>query len=93
MLNITYRNARTNFPKWCDKVTNDREIVVIKRCNGENVALIAADELEALIETAHLLRSPKNAQRLLASLKRALCRQEDTALSADLSNEADRYHS
>ena len=35
------------------------------------VALIAADELESLSETAHLLRSPANAERLLAALVRA----------------------
>jgi antitoxin YefM len=32
------------------------------------VALVAADELESLLETAHLLRSPRNAQRLLQAL-------------------------
>jgi antitoxin YefM len=37
--------------------------------------MIAADELQSLLETAHLLRSPKNAQRLLAALARA--RTED----------------
>jgi antitoxin YefM len=34
------------------------------------VALIAADELESLLETAYLLRSPANAQRLLTALAR-----------------------
>jgi antitoxin YefM len=33
--------------------------------------MIAADELQSLLETAHLLRSPKNAERLLAALARA----------------------
>jgi antitoxin YefM len=33
--------------------------------------MIAADELESLTETAHLLRSPKNAERLLSALARA----------------------
>jgi len=32
------------------------------------VAIVAADELSGLMETAHLLRSPKNAQRLFESL-------------------------
>jgi antitoxin YefM len=36
------------------------------------VALVAADELAGLLETAHLLRSPRNAARLLAALRRAL---------------------
>jgi len=33
--------------------------------------MIAADELQSLMETAHLLRSPKNAERLLTALARA----------------------
>jgi len=42
---------------------------------GDAVALIAADELRSLLETAHLLRSPKNAGCLLAALAKA--RPED----------------
>ena len=45
--------------------------MIIKRRNAEDVALFFLDELESLIETAHLLRSPKNAERLLAALQRA----------------------
>ena len=33
--------------------------------------MVPADELTGLMETAHLLRSPKNAQRLLVALRRA----------------------
>lgn len=72
MLKTTYTNARANFAGLCDEVTQNREIVIIGRRSGESVAMIAADELESLVETAHLMRSPKNAQRLLASLERAL---------------------
>jgi antitoxin YefM len=49
----------------------DREIIVVRRRSGEAIAMIAADELESLMETAHLLRSPKNAERLLSALNRA----------------------
>jgi len=72
MLKTTYTNARANFAGLCDEVTNNREIVIIGRRGGESVAMIAADELESLVETAHLMRSPNNAKRLLASLARAL---------------------
>jgi antitoxin YefM len=54
-----------------DAVAENREQVIIHRRDGEDVALIAADELRGLIETAHLLRSPKNAQRLMQALRRA----------------------
>jgi antitoxin YefM len=47
-------------------------VVIIYRRGEADVALVSADELTALIETAHLLRSPKNAERLLSALGRAL---------------------
>ena len=56
----------------CDEVTTDREVVIIHRRGADDVALIAAEELRALVETAHLFRSPKNAERLLSALNRAL---------------------
>jgi antitoxin YefM len=58
-----------------DQVIDDHEIVRIHRRNrGESrdVAIIAADELDGLLETAHLLRSPKNAERLFEALTNAL---------------------
>ena len=43
----------------------------MKRRGAEPIAMIAADELAGLLETAHLLRSPRNAERLLTALVRA----------------------
>lgn len=68
---LTYTQARANFAKLCNTVTDDQEIVVITRRNAEPVAMISASELSGLIETAHLLRSPKNAERLFSALERA----------------------
>jgi len=48
-----------------DQVTDTREPVLIRRRGREPVALVAADELASWLETAYLLRSPKNARRLL----------------------------
>jgi antitoxin YefM len=67
----TYTQARANLATLCDDVAGGREIVIIRRRGARDVALVAADELESLIETAHLLRSPKNATRLLTALQRA----------------------
>ena len=72
MLQTTYTNARANLAGLCDEVTENREIVVIRRRKGNNVAMIAADELQSLVESVHLMRSPKNAERLLSALERAL---------------------
>ena len=66
----TYTQARANLAKLLDKVTEDREIVIIRRRSGEDVAIVAVDELSSLTETAHLLRSPENARRLRLALER-----------------------
>jgi antitoxin YefM len=67
----TYTSARANLAALCDAVADSRDVVIIRRRGAEPVALVAADELSSLMETAYLLRSPKNAQRLLRALFRA----------------------
>lgn len=67
----TYTKARATLASLCDEVAESREPYVIERRNGENVALISEDELNSLLETGHLLRSPENARRLAAALERA----------------------
>ncbi len=79
---VTYSKARQHLKSLLDDVTQDREVVIIHRRNGESAALIAADELVGLMETAHLLRSPANAQRLLEALARAL-KGEGVVMSVD----------
>jgi antitoxin YefM len=68
----TYTNARANLKTLMDQAADTRQPVFIHRRGGEDIALIAADELRSLMETAHLLRSPKNAERLIRALNRAL---------------------
>lgn len=70
-MEATYSQARQSLKALMDCAVNDREVVIVRRRNGEDVALIAADELNGLMETAHLLRSPRNAARLLEALHRA----------------------
>ncbi|HEY6136641.1 MAG TPA: type II toxin-antitoxin system prevent-host-death family antitoxin [Thermoanaerobaculia bacterium] len=67
----TYTHARANLKALLDEASDGRDIVIIHRRGADDVALIAVDELRSLIETAHLLRSPKNAERLLRALARA----------------------
>lgn len=71
-IQTTYTQARDGLAKLLDQVTHNREVVVIQRRGEEDVAMIAAAELESLLETAYLLRSPANAERLLSALGRAL---------------------
>ena len=57
-MEITFVKARARLNDLLDRVTQDRETVIITRPNRDDVALIAADELSGLLETVHLLRSP-----------------------------------
>jgi antitoxin YefM len=67
----SYTRARQSLAALCAQVASTREPVIIHRRGAADVALIAADELRSLEETAHLLRSPRNAARLLKALDRA----------------------
>ena len=67
----TYTSLRERLASILDQVTEDQEVVIVRRRGAKDVALVAADELSSLLETAHLLRSPRNAQRLLTALERA----------------------
>ncbi|WP_020562816.1 type II toxin-antitoxin system Phd/YefM family antitoxin [Methylosarcina fibrata] len=76
-IETTYSQAREQLKTLMDRAVDDHEVIVVRRRSGGAVAMIAADELESLLETAHLLRSPKNAERLLTALARA--RSENVA--------------
>jgi len=67
-ISLTYTQARANLAKLLDEVSLNKEVIIINRKNAENVALVSESELSGILETAHLLRSPKNAQRLLKAL-------------------------
>ena len=88
-IKTTYSQARANLAALCNRVSENREIVYINRRNAEDVALVSASELSSLIETAHLLRSPKNAQRLLTALNRALDNREEPQSIDKLKTELD----
>lgn len=68
---VSYSYAREHFAEILDEVESTRDVTVIQRRGHEDMALIPADELASLRETAYLLRSPANAARLLAALTRA----------------------
>ncbi len=69
-IQTTYTHARARLASLLDEVTKNREVVIIQRRGSEDVAMITADELVGILETAHLLRSPGNAKRLLTALDR-----------------------
>jgi antitoxin YefM len=65
----SYSHLRANLATILDQVHDESEIMVIKRRNGKNIALIAENELSSLLECVYLLRSPENAKRLFRSLE------------------------
>ncbi|MFO7630660.1 MAG: type II toxin-antitoxin system Phd/YefM family antitoxin [Prochlorococcaceae cyanobacterium] len=70
-IETTYSQARESLKSLMDRAVQDREVVLVRRRKGGDVAMVAAEELSSLLETAHLLRSPVNAERLLTALGRA----------------------
>ena len=72
---ISYTHLRENLASLLDRVVEDREVVIVRRRRARDVALVPAAELAGLTETAHLLRSPRNALRLLSALRRAELRK------------------
>ncbi len=65
---ISYTTARQNLAKTMDRVCNDHETVIITRNGQSSVVMMSLEDFKALEETAYLLRSPKNAQRLLDAI-------------------------
>ena len=70
-LETTYTNLRQNLASVLNSVVDDQQVVIVRRKHAGDVALVPAAELAGLMETAYLLRSPKNAKRLITALRRA----------------------
>lgn len=66
---ITYTEARNNLASELDRVVNDHDVTIITRQKAEAAVLMSMREYESLMETAHLLRHPKNAMRLMKSIE------------------------
>ena len=65
---ISYSEARKNLATLMDSVCDDSDVVIITRRKARPVVLMSLDEYNSIQETAHLLRSPANAERLLESI-------------------------
>ncbi len=65
---ITYTTARANLADTMDRVCEDHEPIIITRNSQQAVVMMSLDDFNALEETSYLLRSPKNARRLLESI-------------------------
>lgn len=65
---LTYSEARSKLANTMDKVCDDHAPIIITRKNSQSVVMMSLDDYQALEETAYLLRSPKNARRLIESI-------------------------
>ncbi|MEU1386985.1 MULTISPECIES: type II toxin-antitoxin system prevent-host-death family antitoxin [unclassified Nonomuraea] len=70
-MSITASEARRRLFPLIEEVNNDHTAVEIVSKSG-SAYLVAAEEYEALRETAYLLRSPANARRLIESYQEAV---------------------
>ena len=83
----TYTSLRENLAIVLDQVVDQQETVIVRRRGSRDVALIPASELAGLVETAHLLRSPRNARRLLTAVRRAERGKSKPGTTAELRRE------
>ena len=80
---FNYTAARQNLKSLMDTVIEDRVAVVITRTTSEPVIMMAKSEHDAMIETFHLLRSPRNAERLRAAIAEV---ENDDVVHADFAD-------
>jgi prevent-host-death family protein len=66
---MSYTESRANYAAVLDEVVNNREEIVITRAGHEPVVIVSLEEYQSLRETAYLLRSPVNAQRLASAME------------------------
>jgi antitoxin YefM len=65
---VTYSHLRRNLAKVMDEAVRGRAPITVTRQGSSAVVLISAEEFAAMEETIHLLRSPRNAERLMRSI-------------------------
>jgi len=65
---ITVTEAAANLSQLCEQVINDREVLLITREEGENVAIIPAEELEHFLKLTRIFSSIQKHSKLLNSL-------------------------
>ena len=66
---LTYSTARAKLAGLIEKVCRDHAPVIITKKGDNSVVMMSLEDYEAMEETAYLLRSPKNAKRLMESIE------------------------
>jgi antitoxin YefM len=68
---VSYTHLRQNLAAVMDEVCDSHSPVIVTRQHARSVVMVSLEEFESMQETLHLLRSPRNAERLLRSIARA----------------------
>jgi antitoxin YefM len=68
---VSYTDFRERLAAYMDQVWDSRAPLHVTRQGGRAVVVISEEEFDGWMEMLHLLRSPANARRLLASIKSA----------------------
>lgn len=71
MTPIAYTELRQNLARYMDRAVADREPLLVTRQGSAPVVMMSLEEFEGWVETVHLLRSPRNAERLLRAAAEA----------------------
>jgi len=64
MESINYTTFRKNMAKTIDRVNDNHYPVLITRQNGRTAVLLSLEDFKSYEETAYLMKSPRNAERL-----------------------------
>ena len=65
---INYTVVRQTLAQKMDQVCDDHMPIIVTRQNNRSVVMLSLEDYQALEETAYLLRSPRNAKRLMESI-------------------------
>ena len=66
---VNYSEARNNLKSLLDSVSNDMDYAIINRRDAKDAVVMSLEYFNALQETLHLLKSPKNVKHLEKSIK------------------------
>ena len=65
---LSFTETRARLKDVMDRVVQDHAPVVVTRQRGEAVVIVSLADWNAMEETARLLSSPKNAERLVEAI-------------------------
>jgi len=85
-ITTSYTDARKNLASLLDRIEQENAVALITRRGHKDIAILPADELTALTESLHLLRSPENAKRLFAALEESI--ERDNLDSSEIKSES-----